>query len=170
MVIHSDGRDSELLKEEGIEGTDVFIAVTGDSETNILACLLAKKLGVTKTIAKIENMDYLPIAEEMGIESVINKKIIASGYIYSHIMSEQVSSVQCLIDSDAEILEFKVNEGSKITKKQLKHLIFPKKAIVGGIIKKDNVFIAKGDTQIQAGNKVVLFALPEAISKVGKFF
>jgi len=170
LIIHSDGRDSELLKEEGIEGTDVFIAVTGDSETNILACLLARKLGVTKTIAEIENMDYLPLAEEMGIESIINKKAIASGYIYSHIMSEQVSSVQCLLDSDAEILEFSVSEGTKITKKQLKDLNFPKKAIIGGIIRGEEVYIAKGNTQIEAGDKVVLFALPEAISKVGKFF
>jgi len=170
LVIHSDGRDSELLKEEGIQGTDVFIAVTGDSETNILACLLARKLGVNKTIAEIENMDYLPLAEEMGIESVINKKTIASGYIYSHIMSEQVSSVQCLLESDAEILEFSVAEGTKITKKPLKDLKFPKKAIIGGIIRNKDVFIAKGDTKIQTGDKVVLFALPEAIEKVSKFF
>lgn len=170
LVIHSDGRDSELLKEEGIEGTDIFIAVTGDSETNILACLHAKKLGVTKTIAEIENMDYLSLAEEMGIESVINKKAIASGYIYSHIMSEQVSSVQCLLENDAEILEFFVTPNAKITKKALKDIKFPKQAIIGGIIRGEEVFIAKGDTQIKAKDKVVLFALPEAIDKVQKFF
>jgi len=170
LVIHSDGRDTELLKEEGISGTDIFIAVTGDSETNILACLHAKKLGVTKTIAEIENMDYLQLAEQMGIESVINKKTIASGHIYSHIMSEQVSSVQCLLGSDAEILEFTVPEGAKITTKKLKDTKFPKKAIIGGIIRGEEVFIATGDTQIKTNDKVVLFVLPEAIDKVSKFF
>ncbi|MCD4795465.1 MAG: Trk system potassium transporter TrkA [Bacteroidales bacterium] len=170
LVIHGDGRDTDLLKEEGIAGMDVFIAVTGNSETNILACLHAKKLGVTKTIAEIEKMDYLPLAEEMGIETVINKKTIAASHIYSHIMSEQVSSVQCLLDSDAEILEFTVPKGAKITKKELKDTKFPKKAIIGGVIRNNEVFIAKGDTHIQFGDKVVLFALPEAIDKVSKFF
>ncbi|MCF6365602.1 MAG: Trk system potassium transporter TrkA [Bacteroidales bacterium] len=170
LVIHSDGRDTELLKEEGISGTDVFIAVTGDSETNILACLHAKKLGVTKTIAEIENMDYLQLAEQMGIESVINKKTIAAGHIYSHIMSEQVSSVRCLLGSDAEILEFTVPDNAKITKKKLKDTKFPKKAIIGGVIREEEVFIATGSTQILPDDKVVLFALPEAIDKVSKFF
>ncbi len=170
LVIHSDGRDSELLKEEGITGTDVFIAVTGDSETNILSCLHAKKLGVPKTIAEIENMDYLQLAEQMGIESVINKKIIASGHIYSHIMSDQVSSVKCLLGSDAEILEFTVPIGAKITKKKLKDTKFPKKAIIGGIIRGKDVFIADGNSQVQADDKVVLFALPESIDKVSRFF
>ena len=115
-------------------------------------------------------MDYLPLAEEMGIETVINKKTIAASHIYSHIMSEQVSSVQCLLDSDAEILEFTVPKGAKITKKELKDTKFPKKAIIGGVIRSNEVFIAKGDTHIQFGDKVVLFALPEAIDKVSKFF
>ncbi len=170
LVIHSDGRDTELLKEEGIEGTDIFIAVTGNSETNILACLHAKKLGVPKTIAEIENMDYLAVAEQMGIESVINKKTIASGHIYSHIMSKQVSSVQCLIGSDAEILEYTVRKGAKITKKKLMDINFPKKAIVGGVIRNDEVLIAKGDTLIEENDKVILFVLPEAIDKVNNFF
>ncbi len=170
LIIHGDGRDTDLLKEEGIASMDVFIAVTGNSETNILSCLHAKKLGVPKTIAEIEKMDYLPLAEEMGIETVINKKIIAASHIYSQMMSEQVSSVQCLLDSDAEILEFTVPEGAKITKNELKDTKFPKKSIIGGIIRSNKVFIAKGDTKIEAGDKVVLFSLPEAIDKVSKYF
>jgi len=170
LVIHGDGRDTELLKEEGLQGMDVFIAVTGNSETNILSCLHAKKMGVPKTIAEIEKIDYLPLAEEMGIETVINKKTIAASHIYAHIMSEQVASVQCLLDSDAEILEFTVADGAKITKKALKDIKFPKKAIIGGVIRGDDVFIAKGDTIIQPNDKVVLFSLPEAINKLGKFF
>jgi trk system potassium uptake protein TrkA len=170
LIIHGDGRDTELLKDEGIQGMDVFIAVTGNSETNILSCLHAKKMGVPKTIAEIEKIDYLPLAEEMGIETVINKKTIAASHIYAHIMSEQVASVQCLIDSDAEILEYTVANGAKITKKPIKEIHFPKKAIIGGVIRENEVFIAKGDTHIQQDDKVVLFALPDAINKVGKFF
>jgi trk system potassium uptake protein TrkA len=127
-------------------------------------------MGVPKTIAEIEKIDYLPLAEEMGIETVINKKTIAASHIYAHIMSEQVSSVQCLLDSEAEILEFTVPEGAKITRKALSDINFPKKAIIGGVIRDNEVIIAKGDTKVKADDKVVLFSLPEAINKVGKFF
>lgn len=170
LIINGDGRDTELLIEEGIAGTDAFVAVTGNSETNILSCIHAKKLGVRKTIAEIENLDYLHLAQQMGIDTVINKKLIAASHIYAHVMTAQVSSVQCLIETDAEILEYFVPRNSKITRKKLKDLKFPKNAIVGGVIRGEDIFIAKGDTKIQAADKVVLFALPEAINKIGKFF
>ncbi len=170
LVIHGDGRDTELLLEEGIENTDAFVSVTGNSETNILSCIHAKKLGVRKTIAEIENLDYLQLAQKMGIDTIINKKLIAASHIYSHVMTAQVSSVQCLIETDAEILEFYVPANCKITNKKIKDLKFPDKAIIGGVIRGEKIFIAKGDTLIKAGDKVVLFALPEAIKKVSKFF
>ncbi len=170
LIIHGDGRDTELLIEEGIAGIDAFVAVTGSSETNILSCIHAKKLGVRKTIAEIENLDYLPLAQRMGIDTVINKKLIAASHIYAHVMTAQVSSVQCLIETDAEILEYFVPRNSKITRKKLKDLKFPTDATIGGIIRGENIFIARGDTQIKAADKVVLFALPKAINKVNKFF
>ncbi len=170
MVLNGDGRDTELLKEEGIANVDVFIAVTGNTETNILACLHAKKMGVPKTIVEVENTDYVSITEEMDIESVINKKTIAAGHIYSHIMNENVSTVQCLVENEAEILEYTVNEKSKIAHKAIRELKFPEKAIIGGLTRNGQPIIAKGDTTIEPGDCVVIFSLPEAIKKVDTFF
>ncbi len=170
IVINGDGRDSDLLLEEGIENTDAFIAVTGDTETNILSCLHAKRMGVRKTIAEVENIEYLSLAEGLGIDTVINKKLIMASYIYAHVIAAQVASVQCLTASTAEILEYYVPDGVRITKKPLKDLKFPTGAIIGGIIRGKDSFVAKGDSEIQVGDKVVVFALPEAIEAVSKFF
>ncbi len=170
LIINGDGRDTELLLEEGIKNTDAFVAVTGDSEINILSCLHAKKMGVRKTIAEIENIDYLSLAENMGIDTIINKKLIMASYIYAHVMTAQVASVKCLTATDAEVLEYYVPANTRITKKPLKDVKFPKQAIIGGVIRGKETFIAKGDTQIQAGDKVVVFAMPEAFDKVNKFF
>jgi trk system potassium uptake protein TrkA len=170
IVIHGDGRDSDLLAEEGIENTDAFIAVTGDTETNILSCLHAKRMGVRKTIAEVENIEYLQLAENLGIDTVINKKLIMASYIYAHVIAAQVESVQILTASQAEILEFFVPENVRITKKALRDIKFPDDAIIGGVIRGKECFIAKGDTIVEAGDKVVVFALPDAIDKVSKFF
>ncbi len=170
LVISGDGRDDDLLIEEGIEKMDAFIAVTGNSETNILSCWHAKKLGVRKTIAEVENMDYLDIAEKMDIDTIINKKLIAASHIYTHTLSAKVSSVQCLIETEAEILEFIVAPKARITRKKLKNTKLPTKCIIGGVIRGDSVFIAKGETKIEDGDRVVVFSLPEAIEKISKFF
>lgn len=170
IIINGDGRDTQLLEEEGIESTDAFVAVTGDSETNILACLHAKKMGVKKTIAEIENMDYLSLAENMGIDAVINKKLITASYIFAHVISAQVASVKCLTGTQAEILEFYVRENTRITRKPLKDIKFPKHAIIGGVIRGKKSFIATGDTQLQGGDKVVVFTLSDVIEKVSKLF
>ncbi len=171
LIINGDGRDTALLLEEGIEKTDAFIAVTGNSETNILACLHAKKFGVKKTIAEIENMDDLPLAQKMGVNSVINKKLIAAGHIHAHVLSKHLSSVQCLSDIKAEILEFDVPENSPITKHEIKKLNFPKNSIIGGIVRNDDTtIIPQGSTRIQEGDKVLVCCMPEAINKASKFF
>lgn len=170
LVINADGRNVNVLLEEGITNMDAFIAVTGNSETNILSCVLAKKLGVKKTIAEVENMDYITLADSMGIESVINKKLIAASHIYRFTTSAHVSVVQCLAGTDAEVLEFIVKPTAKITKKPIKDISFPRGAIIGGIVRGKSNIIAKGDCQIEPGDKVVIFSLPSAISKVAKFF
>ncbi len=170
LVINGDGRDAALLKEEGIMGMDAFIAVTGNSETNILACWHAKKLGVRKTIAEVENMDYLDIAEKMGIDSIINKKLIAASKIYAHVMAGQITKVQCLTGTLAEVLEFEVPENARIIRKRIRDHKFPKQALIGGVVRNGKSFIAKGDSKIMTGDHVLVFALPEAISKVTKFF
>jgi len=170
LIINGDGRDTDLLLEEGLTQIDAFIAVTGNSETNILSCLLAKKHGVKKTIAEIENMEYINLAENIGIDSILNKKVITAGRISRFTQTARVSMIKCLTGTDAEVLEYIVQANSGITKVVLKDLNFPKGAIVGGVIRGNNSFIAKGDTLIQAEDHVVVFALPEAFGALEKLF
>lgn len=170
LVINGDGRDTDLLMEEGLQYMDAFVAVTGNSETNILSCIIAKRMGVKKTIAEIENINYIRLAESIGVDTVINKKLITASRIFRYTMSTDVSTIKCLTGSDAEVLEFIVKPGAPITKGKLKDIGFPKDAIVGGVVRGDNAFIAKGDTEIKPYDRVVVFALPTAINKVGKYF
>jgi trk system potassium uptake protein len=170
LVINGDGRDLELLKSEGIGQMDAFVAVTGNSEANILTCQLAKKMGVKRTIAEVENIDYIDFAERIGIGGVINKKLLAASYIYRYTMNADVSHVKCLTASDAEALEFIVREGSKVTKCPLKDLDFPKEATIGGYIRNGQGYIASGETLIHAGDKAVVFTRPDALKKLSKYF
>ncbi len=170
LVLNGDGRDSQLLEDEGVKEMDAFIAVTNNSETNIIACLLAKKMGVKRTIADIENIDYIHIAENIGIDTIVNKKLLAASSIFAYTLSAEVHSMKCLTGTDAEILEFVAREDSKITKKALKHTAFPRNAIIGGVIRNNESLIATGSTVIQAQDKVIVFALADAVSKLEKFF
>jgi len=170
MVIRGDGSEIDLLVEEGIKEMDAFIAVTGNSETNILTCLQAKKLGVKKTIAEVENVEYIRLAENIGIDSMINKKFIAASHIFGFTMDAQVNSVKCLTGTDAEVLEITPNEGSKITAAPLSEIDFPKEAIIGGIIRNKSGFIARGNTHIRPSDKVIVFTLPSVIAQVEKLF
>ncbi len=170
LVINGDGRNLELLKDEGIRKMDAFVAVTANSEVNILACQLAKKMGVKKSVAEVENMDYIDLAENVGIGTLINKKLIAAGYIYRYTVKARVSHVKCLTTSQAEVLELVASEGSKIVKGQLSELKLPKDVNVGGIIRNGQAFIASGDTQILPNDKVVVFAMPSGIRKIEKMF
>ncbi len=170
LVINADGRDIEALKEEGLALMDVFISVTGNDELNILSCIQAKNMGVKKTIASVENMEYLHLAESMGIDAIINKKLIAASYILRFTMTAEVPSFLCLTGSDAEVLEFVVKNNSKITKGTLREIGFPKDAVVGGVIRDRTSFIATGDTQILPLDRVVVFALPSALQKIDAFF
>ncbi|MDA3953607.1 MAG: Trk system potassium transporter TrkA [Bacteroidales bacterium] len=170
LVINGDGRNIDLLIQEGLANMDTFIAVTGNSETNILSCLLAKKMGVKKTISEIENIDYIDLGESMGIDTIINKKLITASRIFKFTMSAKVETMKCLTGSDADVLEFVAKENSKITKEALRKIDFPKDAIVGGIIRGKKSFIATGDTLIQAVDRVVVFALPSAVKKLDNLF
>lgn len=170
LVLHGDGRDTELLEEEGIKKMDAFIAVTDNSDTNIIACLLAKKLGVKRTIAEIENLDYIQIAENVGIDTIVNKKYLAASSIFAYTLSAEVSSMKYLMGTDAEILEFVVHENSKITKKELKDITFPQNAIIGGVTRDNKSFIGVGSTQIQPNDKVVVFALADAVRELEIIF
>lgn len=170
LVLNADGRDINTLMEEGLKQMDAFVAVTGNSETNILSCLHAQRVGVKKAIAEIENMDYIPLAENLGIDTIINKKLIAASNIFRHTVNAEVNNVQCLWGTDAEVIEFVVKEKAPSTKTSIRHLDFPKGAIIGGIVRGNETFIAKGDCVMEAGDKVVVFALPQFISRVAKLF
>lgn len=170
MVLHGDGSDVGLLVEENIEEMDVFIAVTGNSEVNIMSCLLAKKHGVKRTIAVVNNIDYINLSQAMGIDTLVNKKLAAASSILKFIRKGEITNITNLPSADAEVMEFKVKENSKITKSPIKDLKFPHQAIIGGIRRGEECFIANGNTQIQACDKVVVFSLPEAIRKVEQFF
>jgi trk system potassium uptake protein TrkA len=170
LIINGDCRNVDLLEQEGIGKMDAFVAVTGNSETNILSCLLAKKLGVKRTIAEVENMEYINLAENTGIDTIINKKISAASRIFRHTTNPNVTQVKYMTGTEAEVIEFNVPAGSKITRGTLRSLEFPKDAIVGGGTRDGVPYIATGDTMISANDKVVVFTLPSAYEKLSKYF
>ena len=170
LVINGDARDIQLMEDEDIRGMDAFIAVTDSSETNILACLHARKFGVKRTIALVENIDYIDISQNIGIDTIINKKLSTASYIVKFTMHAEVTSIKCLSGINAEVMELVANPHSAVTKKPIRDLNVPKGAIIGGIIRGDDSYIAVGDFQIEEGDKVVVFSMPDAIHKVDKLF
>jgi trk system potassium uptake protein TrkA len=170
LVIKGDGRNVELLEEENISEMDAFVAVTGNSETNIMSCLVAKSKGVKKTIALVENMDYINISQTIGIDTLINKKLLAASAIFKHVRKGDVLKLANLHNVDAEVLEFRVKENSAVTKKLVKDINITKQAVFGGVIRNGIAHMTFGNFQILAGDKAVVFCLPEAIHKVEKLF
>lgn len=170
IVVNGDGRNSDMLLEENIRDYDAFVAVTNNSETNILACVAAKSLGVERTIAEVENIEYIKLAESMGVDAVINKKLITAGRIFKFTLSNKVRFIKYMSGTNAEVLEYIVAPDTEITRRPLKDMAFPSNAIIGGIIRGNESYIAVGDTHIQAYDRVAVFALPEAVKEVDKFF
>jgi trk system potassium uptake protein TrkA len=170
LIINADGRNFDTMMEEGINRMDAFVAVTSRSETNILTAMLAKKLGVKKVIAEVENLNYITLAESIGIDTVINKKLLTASNIYRFTMNTDVQAVKCLTGTSAEVLEFIVKPGSPATHGPIRDLDFPAEATIGGIVRGGRVVMAIGDTEIAAYDRVVVFAKPEAKPIVGKFF
>ena len=169
-VANGDVRNSDFLVEENIRDYDALVAVTGNDEVNILACVVAKKFGVTRTVAQVENLEYIRLAEDMGVDAVINKKLITAGRIYKFTLSDKVRFVRYMSGTDAEVLEYTAAPGSKITHGTLKEIGFPRNAIIGGVIRGGDSMIAVGDTRIEAYDRVAVFALPEVVKDVDKFF
>ena len=170
VVVLGDGRNSELLADEGIKDFDAFLALTGKDEANVLACVVAKKFGIERTIAEVENIEYIHLAEEMGVDSVINKKLITAGRLFKFTLSGKARLVKYMSGTDAEVLEYTVAPDSAITKGTLKELSFPKDSVIGGLIRGSESMIAIGSTRIEAYDRVVVFALPHAVKDVDKFF
>ena len=169
-VACGDVRDTDFLQEEDILSYQAVVALTGHDETNILACVAAKKLGVPRAIAQVENLEYIRLAEEMGVDSVVNKKLVTASRILKFTLSDKVRSVRFMSGTDAEVLEYTAAPGSKITKGTLKEVTFPSNAIIGGIIRGGESFIAVGHTRIEAYDRVAVFALPDAVKDVDKMF
>ena len=170
MVIHGDGCNVELLEEEDLIQMDAFISVTGNSETNIMACLMAKTKNVKKTIALVENMDYFELSQSIGIDTLINKKLLTANTIFRYIRRGDVVDMTTLNNLNAEILEFEVHDKSKVANYLIRDLDFPRTAIIGGVIKEGRGFIALGNYKIISGDRIVVCCLPKAIKRVESLF
>lgn len=170
LVIRGDGRNVELLDEENISDMDAFISVTGNSETNIMSCLVAKSKGVRKTIALVENMDYFELSHSIGIDTLINKKLLAANNIFRYIRKGEVVAMTKLNNMNVELLEFVVKPTSKICNKIIRELDFPRSATIGGVIRNQEGLIALGGFKIEAGDRVVVCSLPRALKKVEALF
>lgn len=170
LVINGDGRNVELLEEESIKEMDAFISVTGNSETNIMSCLVAKSKGVKKTIALVENMDYFQLSHSIGIDTLINKKLLAANNIFRHVRRGEVVAMTRLNNMNAELLEFIVSPSSEVCDQFIRDIDFPRSAIIGGVVRDGEGMIALGDFQIISGDRIVVCSLPQSIKKVEKLF
>ena len=170
LIIHGDGRDIPLLTEEGIRNTQAFVALTGSAETNILACLAAKRMGVRKTVAVVENVDYVSMAESLDIGTIINKKMIAASYIYQMMLDADVINVSFLMNANADVAEFIAKEDSKVTKKPVKDLGLPVGVTIGGLVRGGEGILVSGNTHIEAGDSVMVFCHNVNMKKLEKYF
>ena len=170
LVINGDGRDMALLNEEGIRNTQAFVALTGNTETNILACLAAKRMGVRKTVAMVDNLDYVSMAESLDIGTIINKKAIAASHIYQMMFDANVHNVHFIVSANADVAEFMPQEGSKITKKMVRELDLPKGMTIGGLVRDGVGMLVSGNTRIKAGDSVMVFCHNANMKKIEKFF
>lgn len=169
-VFHNDGRSADFLLQEGINDVDAFVAVTGNSEANILACMAAKRFGVRKTVAEVENMDYMQMAENLDIGSIINKKLITVSNIYRFLLSEDVSNVKSLTIANADVAEIVAHPNSRITKKEVKKIVLPKNVTLGGLIRNGEPMMIDGDTLIEPYDHVVVFCLEDSLREAEKLF
>ena len=169
MIINGDGSDISLLESESVRTAEAFLALTNDTESNILSCLAAKRMGVRKTIAIVENTDYIPMAESLDIGTIINKQTVAASHIYQMMLNADVKNVKCLTVSNADVAEFVASPGSRITRKPVKDLRLPPNINIGGIVRDGKGMLVNGSTQIMAGDEVVVFCLGN-IQKIEKYF
>ncbi|MDP5043969.1 MAG: NAD-binding protein, partial [Leeuwenhoekiella sp.] len=160
----------ELLEEENIYDMDAFIAVTGNSETNIMSCLVAKSKSVKKTIALVENMDYFQLSHSIGIDTLINKKLLAANNIFRYIRKGDVVAMTKLNNMNAELLEFIAKPNSQVIGKRIRDLDFPRSATIGGIVREGRGIIALGDHTINVGDRIVVCCLLRSINKVERMF
>lgn len=170
MIVHGDGRDLSLMLEENVDDTDAFIALTPNSEINIISCLTAKKLGVNKTVAMLDNINFISMAESLDIGTLINKQAISASNIYRMILKADVSNVKSLMVANADVAELTAANNSRITKKLIKDLKLPANATLGGLIRKGKGQLINGMTQVQEGDKVVAICVDNGLKTLAAFF
>lgn len=170
LVINGDGRDIGLLQEEGIRNTQAFVSLTSNAETNILACLTAKRMGVRKTVAAVENFDYVGTAESLDIGTIINKKAVAASHIYQMMLDANVENIRFLMSVNADVAEFVPSPDAKITRKVVRELNLPRGVTIGGLVRNGEGMLVSGNTQIEAGDSVVVFCYNVDMKKVEKLF
>ena len=170
MVLHGDGRDMSLLSEENIAQAEAFVGLTSSTEANILGCLTAKRMNVRKTIAMLENLSFVDMAESLDLGTLINKQAIAASYIYQMMLKADVTNVKSLMVANADVAEFNVKEGAKITKKLVKDLHLPIGCTLGGLVRKNQGYLISGMTQIQEGDHVVAFCLESDLNRLSSYF
>ncbi|MBP5258223.1 MAG: Trk system potassium transporter TrkA [Prevotella sp.] len=170
LVINGDGRDISLLIDEGIRSTQAFVALSTNAETNILACLTAKRLGVRKTVAMVENIDYASMAESLDIGTIINKKAIAASHIYQMMLDANVQNVKFIMAANADVAEFIPVQGSKITRYPVKDLGLPRGMTIGGLVRDGEGMLVSGNTRIEPGDSVVVFCHNLNMKKIERLF
>ena len=170
MMLNFDGRNVDLLVEENLDNMDAFIATTGNSETNIMSCLMANSRKIKKTIALVDNMDYFNLSQSIGIDTLINKKLLAANDIFRFVRNGDIVELAKLINMDAEIVEFHVNVNSKVLDKKIAALDFPRQAIIGGVIRNGKGIIALGDFTIKLNDRVLVCSKQEVLNKVESLF
>ncbi len=168
LIIVGDGTDLDLLATEGIMEMDGYIAVTDDEESNIISCLMAKHMGVRRTLALVNRPDYLPIMPSIGLDAAVDKQMITANAILRFIRRGNVMSVSTLRGVEAEVLEVEISEKSKISGKKLAKVKLPRDAMIGMITRGDKVFVPTGEAEILPGDKLIVFSLPSAVSSVEK--
>lgn len=169
-IVYGDGRDIEVLRENNIYQYDAFLALTESSETNILACMTAKEFGVPKTIADVENLQFLGLAENLNIGMTLNKKLLTSSRIYKILLDTDESNSKFFALSDAEVAEIPVKPGAKITKAPVRDLHLPFGMTLAAMVRNNKAFLIDGNTQIQPGDFVVVFSLMGTLGKIEKWF
>lgn len=169
-VVHGDARDTDLLEEEGISDYDAFIALSDSSEANILGCLMAKEHGIRKTVAQVENLQYVNEAEALNIGSIINKKLLASSRIFQIMLDSDLDNAKCLAIHDAEVSELIIKEGARVTRCEVKDLTLPAGITIAGLVRGGVGQLVRGNTRLQGGDHVVVFSLSGAIHKIEKAF
>jgi trk system potassium uptake protein TrkA len=170
LVLHADATDLELLEMEGVSGIDGFVASTGHDETNMLASLLAKSVGARKVVSLVHKFDYLPIVPKVGIDAAVSPRMSTVNAILRYVRRGRVMTVAALKGIDAEAIEFNVGSGARVVGIPLRELHLPKGALIGTILRGEDILLPRGDDEIQVGDEVIVFTLPDAVGQVESLF